>query len=449
MLEICFALITNLHIFKQVYELLKAKIGINPPLNNTFEYKEEIDLEMLEDLIKETNTENEFNGYFEGESNDSTKEKYPQWFKTEQLVPNFEDCDTRMTLFDKSEPIELDSNDWMIVLRDHMPDKMLNRKRYRRMKKKKLLPGQAILFKTGEQFIYKERDKSLYEGKSKISIVSYNILNQIYMKKPNSPELSEENRMKSILKELKSLNADVIFLQEADVNVYNLYIMPGLKDYQVYYGVNCGSSFINIIAFKKFKYKMVSFRNFSLYGMNTSGNRGMMNIVIENLGTNEKFSLYNVHLPWKSEGDRFKMVKMMYSHMLEMDIENVITAGDFNSIPNSDLIKLFYFAYYQHKEIKEKDLDIYRTIYQKYSFRSAYENYTKGHRYFLGHPEFTTRTQYFKDTIDYVFYSKYLKPIRILKLPRVDEVEFEGGFLPSSFLPSDHVKIYAEFSLEN
>lgn len=65
--------------------------------------------------------------------------------------------------------------------------------------------------------------------------------------------------------------------------------------------------------------------------------------------------------------------------------------------------------------------------------------------YFNNHPLYTNFTDNFKDTIDYIFYSKYLVVDKILKLPDYEELALEG-FLPSSRHPSDHLPLYAEFS---
>jgi len=64
--------------------------------------------------------------------------------------------------------------------------------------------------------------------------------------------------------------------------------------------------------------------------------------------------------------------------------------------------------------------------------------------YLSNHPLYTNFTDNFKDTIDYIFYSKYLIVDKILKLPYLNELVSEG-FLPSSKYPSDHLPLYAEF----
>ena len=86
-------------------------------------------------------------------------------------------------------------------------------------------------------------------------------------------------------------------------------------------------------------------------------------------------------------------------------------------------------------------------IYNTFKFNSAYQNYSKNRIYngeFYKHPAFTSRTKYFKRTIDYIFFSNDLKLKKILKIPYGYEVNKEK-FLPSKYFPSDHLKLYAEF----
>ena len=84
-------------------------------------------------------------------------------------------------------------------------------------------------------------------------------------------------------------------------------------------------------------------------------------------------------------------------------------------------------------------------VYNHYKLKSAYQSYTKeGNNEFLKFPLFTTKTQFYKKTIDYIFFSNKLKVHKILKLPSEEDVNKEK-FLPSAEFPSDHLKLYAEF----
>ncbi len=305
----------------------------------------------------------------------------------------------------------------------------------------------------------------------KLSVLTYNILNPICMKKMERPDLNFEERMNKIKKEILDLNPDVFCLQEADKIIYAEYLMKEdiKENYAISYGINCGSSFINIIGYKKNKFKLKSFKNFSLLSLGRSaGNRGIMNIELEYINNNKKnnkktvsklFTIYNVHLPWKYENDRLLLLKMIFKHIKKNDdnlsTKKIFIMGDFNSEPFSKTIKLFYYngskSKFDTKNIgKDKGLkSIAQEMYNKYHFQSAYQYYSKK-KVVEGdvkrHPLFTSRTKTFKQTIDYIFFSKNIKIKKILRLPKFYDVEKEK-YLPSKEYPSDHVKLYAEFYL--
>ena len=104
------------------------------------------------------------------------------------------------------------------------------------------------------------------------------------------------------------------------------------------------------------------------------------------------------------------------------------------------------------KNNKKADIDINtlylcEEIFNKFKFNSAYQFYSKQKMYegeYMRHPAFTSRTKYYKKTIDYIFFSDNLHLKKILKLPNTYEVDKEK-FLPSKEFPSDHLKLFAEF----
>ena len=195
-----------------------------------------------------------------------------------------------------------------------------------------------------DNFIYyKPKNRKILNKdicKNKVSILSYNILNQIFMKKLNRPDLDIDDRMHKIKNEILELNPDIFCLQEADIYVYKEYLLQkDMEQYNILYGINCGSSFINIIAYKKDKFKLKSFKNFSLLFLGKfAGNRGIMTLDLEfindlnnnstnnynninlkennnkNTANNKFLTIYNVHFPWKYENDRIlSYFKKLYS----------------------------------------------------------------------------------------------------------------------------------------
>ena len=326
------------------------------------------------------------------------------------------------------------------------------------------------------------------EPKNKISVLTYNILNPSCMKKEIQEELSTDERIKKIKREILSLSPDIFCLQEADIYIYKEYFIKNdMNKYEILYGINCGSSFVNIIGYIKEKYILKSFKNFSLANLGKyAGNRGIMNINLELIDNNNNnnnnnnninkkntlkkiISVYNVHFPWKYENDRILLLNMIFKHIKESineeEDKKILIMGDFNSEPSSKLIKLFYYKIFLKEEAKnnsniinEKEkktkidlntLYLCDEIYNKFHFNSAYQCYSKEkiiNGEYMRHPSFTNRTKYFKKTIDYIFFSNNLKLRKILKLPRDYEVDKEK-FLPSKDFPSDHIKLFAQFEI--
>ena len=150
---------------------------------------------------------------------------------------------------------------------------------------------------------------------------------------------------------------------------------------------------------------------------------------------------------------------MIFEHILEnSEIKNVFITGDFNSEPNSNVIKMFYLNKFLEEQKISNDFNIenfidikmlrkLEKIHNIFFFQSAYQSYSKIKQIeneYMKHPKFTSRTKFFKRTIDYIFFSKKFKIIKIYKLPNEKDVD-EEKFLPNQKFPSDHLKLFAEF----
>ena len=343
-----------------------------------------------------------------------------------------------------------------------------------------------------QNFIHYKQKKIINQenddiSRNKVSLLSYNILNQIFMKKMNRPDLNIDYRMNKIKQEILKLDPDVFCLQEADIFVYKKYLLKNdMEQYNILYGINCGSSFINIIAYKKDKFELKSFKNFSLLFLGKSaGNRGIITVdlqfknnnvnnIINNKEEKEQnktnnaknITIYNVHFPWKYENDRILLMNILFKHIkennnIEEDNNNIFILGDFNSEPPSRTIKLFYYNNIKHdkrnfyikkykstkKSFDLQTMQLSEYIYNHFKFQSAYQCYSKEKMIngdIMRHPLFTSRTKFYKRTIDYIFFSKNVQINKILKLPKYYNVDKEK-YLPSKEYPSDHLKLFAEF----
>jgi len=128
---------------------------------------------------------------------------------------------------------------------------------------------------------------------------------------------------------------------------------------------------------------------------------------------------------------------------------NFIEKEKIENVSEQKLLELIRITKKNEADNKSKDMKNVNSDENK-SKKSEFDNnknaksFSNISDYFNNHPLYTNFTDNFKDTIDYIFYSKYLIVDKILKLPDYSELISEG-FLPSSKYPSDHLPLYAEF----
>lgn len=333
-------------------------------------------------------------------------------------------------------------------------------------------------------FPHSNADKSI-NNKETISILTYNILVQKYVKSKKlhykfRSTLSLNSRMNKILNEINSLDSDIVCLQEVVKENLDKYLTVGLKDYNIYSAENTGSNFLNLIGFKKNKFKFIQqkslnldFSKFEFIDNYLFGNRGIFKLVLER--KDRYFVIYNVHFPWRPQFEYHKCVitNFIFEDILNEHYNsncNIFIAGDFNSLPESNVLKLFYNDFNRSLFIDEKFLknqflvenfeemlNNSKKIHSFFKLKSVYDNYKSNLNeidaiqvsqtkefYVKNHPQFTNYTEYFCGNIDYIFYSKQLHPVKILQLPSITEAKQEI-FFPSTKYPSDHIKLYSEF----
>jgi mRNA deadenylase 3'-5' endonuclease subunit Ccr4 len=224
------------------------------------------------------------------------------------------------------------------------------------------------------------------------------------------------------------------------------------------------------------------------------GNRGIIwTEIIDTLNNNTLIDIYNVHFPWKPiyEYEKAHLFNFLLQHILQKGNDKFIICGDFNSIPNSIVIRMIYYPQwinelelndeyikgytftksenslmkYMRNKMKKKEyfrtmanelLTTSKLIYNNYQIKSAYELYrndndnnnnTIPHNYYFltHHPPFTNKTETFCDTLDYIIYSsKGFVLNKITKLP-LDPI-YTKDYLPNSVLPSDHLKLVSVFN---
>ena len=378
---------------------------------------------------------------------------------------------------------------------------------------------------TNDYIIY---SKPKTKKENTFTVLSYNILAQRYIHKlvKENKFLEKKIRLDNIINEIKQINPEIFCLQEATFDIIESHIKKNFeKDYELICHENEGSSLMNVIGIKKERFEILSEskviifnRDLKLKNNNDNnyeenedienenedyfyhnkicvkGNRGIINLSIKDkLVKNKIINLFCVHFPWKPIFDyqKARIMGLIFDLILRKKIPNVIIAGDFNSIPNSIVLRMVYYQDWeaemsQNKEYinnnfthNNKELNLIKEtlnkmekrenfenmikylmklskeIWDKYKIQSAYDDYrceVKGQKFgFLrNHPRYTNYTNKFIDTIDYIFYSKSLNKIKILKIPDIEkEMSYEKEkrkiFLPNEKHPSDHLKLAVNF----
>ncbi|EGG12502.1 uncharacterized protein MELLADRAFT_46528 [Melampsora larici-populina 98AG31] len=305
--------------------------------------------------------------------------------------------------------------------------------------------------------------------------------------------LNWEYRKDLILQELMQYGADLICLQEVDVEQYEDFFVQNLKD-QGYEGVffpksrarTMGSeerrhvdgcaTFFKTSIFQLIERECVEFNQIPMrsesHKTSDMFNRVMTkdNIAViamlEHRRSGTRQLVANVHIHWDPE---FRDVKLIQTAMLIEQVENladrfaklpprhshspkyqrgteipIIVCGDFNSVPTSGV-----YDYLSHGNIEATHDDFNSFNYGPYTqqgvqhplkLKSAYSH--------LGELPFTNYTPGFKGVIDYIFYNEEVLDVTGV-LGKIDETYLEKvvGF-PNAHFASDHVPVLAEFKVK-
>ena len=353
-------------------------------------------------------------------------------------------------------------------------------------------PAPLNLLKTPQYITYTSPSKTSF------TLLTYNILTQKYMKRKSIKSLLLKPRMSSIISEIRTINPDIFCLQESTYEVFTTYIQPQFqKDYTLITYDNTDSFLTNVTAIRKKRFTLKNSINFDMQSVpscDVKGNRGIIGTeIIDTLNNNTLIDIYNVHFPWKPiyEYEKAHLFNFLLKHILQKGNDKFIICGDFNSIPNSIVIRMIYYPQwinelelndeyikgytftksenslmkYMRNKMKKKEhfrtmanelLTTSKLIYNNYQIKSAYELYrndnddnnnTIPHNYYFltHHPPFTNKTETFCDTLDYIIYSsKGFVLNKITKLP-LDPI-YTKDYLPNSVLPSDHLKLVSVFN---
>ncbi|ORY92940.1 Endonuclease/exonuclease/phosphatase [Leucosporidium creatinivorum] len=337
------------------------------------------------------------------------------------------------------------------------------------------------------------------------SLLCYNILcekyatGQMYGYTP-SWALSWDYRKELILQEVMNYSADILCLQEVDVEQYETYFLEHLQD-QDYDGIHYPKSrartmsgderrrvdgcaiFYKNTTFALVEQQLIEFNQIAMRRPDFKKTEDMFNRVmtkdniavvtlLEHRKSGARLIIANAHLTWDHE---FRDVKLVQVAMLMDELSKIandfaklparlnlgegydkaptyangskiptIVCGDYNSVPDSGV-----YEFLSRGEIPSNHADFMSHVYGAYTseglshklaLKSAYSH--------VGEIEFTNYTPGFQGVIDYIFYSNSLSVNGLLGPVDDDYLKTVVGF-PNAHWPSDHISLLAEFKIKN
>jgi len=315
--------------------------------------------------------------------------------------------------------------------------------------------------------------------KKSILVMSYNIMAYNFTKYewfPHCPPqyLDSKYRAPRIIAEIEALNADILCLQECDHDLFLEFYKVNLEalGYNTIFKIASTNRIVtNVIAYKKNVFRQESWEYLDL-------NEGLdklddcfhkhkealiLNLTHYESGTT--IQVVNTHLFWNPE---FEFVKYAQIAKILKYLEDtfkgkwpIIFCGDFNSTPNSNVIKYVYKQKPTLSSNQKGDFNKNKKYIEKFyaesmhnlKLRSAYDSYKvdefkKTNEYAENHPDFTTYTEEFIGTLDYIFFSEELELLEVLKVP-TNNLDVKSKKLPNALFPSDHLKIAARFEIQS
>ena len=300
---------------------------------------------------------------------------------------------------------------------------------------------------------------TLTKNNDTFSVATYNILASCYSDYHLDCEKSYLPfgcRGPILAEQISGFDTDFICLQEVDI--YDNYI-KGLLD-----GIGYSSHYLkrptpvridgSLIAWKIAKWTVVEIIDLDYNETEKSSldltykhdNVGVL-IVFQNIYSEEFTIIGTSHFYWDPRFDYVKFSQAMVFTEKAYDLKekyrcDLVLTGDFNSTPNSNVIKFMLNKPIDFQEdLSDNDARI-KQMYQpsRLKLKNCYADYCDN-----GYPDFTRYSSEFKGVIDHIMISEGIAPISLGKVPSTED--FVGIFsIPNEIHPSDHLPLIAEFS---
>lgn len=330
-------------------------------------------------------------------------------------------------------------------------------------------------------------------GAAKLRVATYNVLAEIYATQQMYPycdhwALSWNYRKNNLIRELKEIQADVIFLQEVQADHYNLHIMPELSD-EGFEGVykhktreamgSSGKVDGCAIFWRRSKLRLAekvflefndcARRQASDLPYHDQQQAFLQRLLKDNIAMAAILEVVGRQRPGRHGGNlvcmanthlyshpEFPDVKLWQTYQLVQWLEGLvlpsnmplILCGDFNSEPTSAVYQFMSEQMVQldHPDLATDAKEVVNHLLQhdpplshQLALKSAYSS-------LLGRePKHTNYTVGYVGVLDYIWYTMdHLRPLSVAAVPDEQELQATGEALPNSLYPSDHLILFSD-----
>ncbi|KAI3930827.1 hypothetical protein MKX01_037273 [Papaver californicum] len=329
------------------------------------------------------------------------------------------------------------------------------------------------------------------------SVLSYNILADMYASPGRynycpASALNWEYRSQNLLHEIIRYDTDVICLQEVQYDHFEEFFMPKLKEIG-YSGIHkrktvglftskreyvfegC-ATFFRLSKFRLIQTYELEFKNTAqkiAWSLDAEKRHGMMKdnialtVILEAIAepvsgtSNNRICVANVHI---SADQKNTDVKLWQVGTLIEDLERnvahsyipVLICGDLNSLPRSAAYALVINGEVdrKHEELVNTPdgiIEHLKLSHKLLPLASAYSSFSRTKNGDMidsdtKEPRFTTATPYFRNAIDYIFYTEGMLTVKSLLELLDKESAIKHTAFPSPLWSSDHIALMAEFS---
>jgi mRNA deadenylase 3'-5' endonuclease subunit Ccr4 len=257
-------------------------------------------------------------------------------------------------------------------------------------------------------------------------LISFNVLADSYIKeewfpKANKALLKSKARDKLTVELLTRLRADVLCLQEVELDLAHCIADSFAGDnYKTFYGAKKQGKpdgCTTLINADKFEFICQQAWYFEDAPTGAQKDSGHLALIVRLLFDSQPITIVNTHLKWGPADTAieqtwgYRQLKNLLSNQQQGQVDEPwILCGDFNLRPKSEALSLLTVD----------------------GFEDVYSGVENGETCFSAHA---------KKRIDYIFHNKALNALN-----RPLPIMADGAALPSQELPSDHRPIGAQFS---